>query len=239
MAFHLAQYSQSAASSFPPLAGLLIENSFLSISQMVDHLMPIVAPFKMLILRMNWNSGKIAPTIRIPTLFLAGAKDTLVPHSHMLELFNRMKMATKKMVSGGKNLVRIHVVKNGTHNETWMQGGKHYWLAIQKFLEEVLEAEQANDSSFRSISSGIGKNSCSGESGPIQRKGRTVLSTMPASATSASAVPGENLEVDMGCEGEDAAEMISSVGTLLGMAREAVSGEVKSGVGTGAYKKKD
>lgn len=240
VAFHLAQYSQSAASKFPPLAGLLIENSFLSISQMVDHLMPAVAPFKMLILRMNWNSGQIAPTLRIPTLFLAGAKDTLVPHSHMVELYNRMKMTTNKMVNGRKNLVVLHVVKNGTHNETWMQGGKHYWLSIQRFLEEVFEAEQANDASFsKSVSSGIVKNSGSSENGPIQRKGRMNLSSLPISATSVSNASAEKLEVDMGCEGENAADMISSVGTLLGMAREAVSGEVQSGVGTGTYKKKE
>ena len=230
VAFHMAQYSQSLKQQQHQLAGVIVENTFLSISEMVDHLMPYVAPFKMLILRMQWNSGTIVPTLRIPTLFLAGAKDTLVPHSHMLELYNRMKS------SKVENLVRMHIVDDGTHNETWMQGGKTYWLAIQRFMDETFAAEQP----LSGNSGNINKNN----DGPLyQRKGTGLTAVMSTSSCDSSSAPlvssKESIEVDLGCAegGGDAADMISSVGNFMGMAREAVAGGVKSsGV---MYKKKD
>jgi len=197
VAFHMAKYAQ--ASKYP-LAGLLVENTFVSISTMVDHLMPYVAPFKSLILRIGWNSGEIAPTINVPTMYLAGAQDTLVPHSHMIELFTRMKN------SKTDNIVRMHVVKNGTHNETWMQGGDKYWVAIKRFLHDVLSAEEHYD----------GRAVTKTGTGLFQRK----TSTSTTSCTEASS--SESIEVGMGStDGEDAAGMISSVGNFMGMAREA------------------
>lgn len=239
VAFHLAQYSQSA--SYPPLAGVIVENTFLSISEMVDHLMPYVAPFKAIILRMQWNSGRIAPTIRIPTLFLAGARDTLVPHSHMLELFDRMKSSKVGSV------VRMHVVEDGTHNETWMQGGREYWMAIQLFIDEVFAAERQSGAAYsRSASNGISRNN---SEGPFKRKGSTGLTsflTSDSTSSSSADCPGtlkrkESVEVNLGCDGGDAADMISTVGNFMGMAREAtrsVAG-VKDTGGAGTYKKKD
>ena len=236
VAFHLAQYSQSM--SYPPLAGVVVENTFLSISEMVDHLMPYVAYVKMLVLRIYWDSGKIAPSIRIPTLFLAGAKDTLVPHSHMLELFDRMKS------SKNDNLVRMHVVADGTHNETWMQGGRAYWIAIQQFIDEVFAAERPSDASYSrsgSNSNGIVNNG-NRSGGPFQRKTSVGLASTSCSSSSGECLGNaESVEVDMGFEGEDAADMISKVGDFMGMAREAtrtVTGGAK-GVDGGAYKKKD
>lgn len=251
VAFHMAQYSQSMASlstNHPPLAGVIVENTFLSISEMVDHLLPYLAPFKMLILRMDWNSGKIAPSIRIPTLFLAGAKDALVPHSHMLELFSRMKQAA----SAGRGWVSMHVVEDGTHNETYMQGGRAYWKAFRKFIDEALAAEQAGEYGRGANAGSDGAMGTVG-GGPIQGKGSLTATAPTSSATKVRAQPtrrssrlnppdvspsdGEgdagrkgSVEVDMGCEGEDAADMISSVGNFMGMAREAVKG---------TYKKKD
>ena len=204
VAFHLAEYAQK--SHYPLLAGLIVENTFLSISEMVNHLMPYVAPFKMLILRMQWNSGKIASNMRIPTLFLAGAKDTLVPHSHMLELYNRMRS------SKVDNLVRLHVVQDGTHNETWLQGGRSYWKAINKFIEEVFQAEQPNGASCSK--SGVGNSSRNKDGSLFQRKAAT--------ASTSSIEKDSSVEVELGCDGDAAADMISSVGNFIGMAKEAI-----------------
>lgn len=223
VAFHMAEYAQK--SQYPLLAGLIVENTFLSISEMVDHLMPYVAPFKLLILRMHWNSGKIASTIRIPTLFLAGAKDTLVPHSHMLELYNRIKS------SKVDNLVRLHVVEDGTHNETWLQGGRSYWKAITQFMDEVFQAEQPNDASCSK--SGVG-NSRNKDGALFQRKASTAIT---ATTSTSSIEKDSSVEVELGCDGDAAADMISSVGNFLGMAKEAVSGGGGGGVGAGSKKK--
>jgi hypothetical protein len=221
VAFHLAKYAH--LSNYPSLAGVLVENTFVSISDMVDHLMPYVAPLKSLVLRIGWNSGEIVPTINTPTMFLAGAQDTLVPHSHMLELYSRMKN------SKTNNIVRMHVVKNGTHNETWMQGGKDYWVAIKRFLNDVLSAEAPDGRVVRNAN------------GVFQRKTSTSTTFCSTDASSYESVNNESIEVSMGSndDGEDAAEMISSVGNFMGMAREATR-SVAAGRGhPSATKKKE
>jgi pimeloyl-ACP methyl ester carboxylesterase len=132
VAFHLAKHAEDSGS---PLAGLMVENTFLSIATMVDHLLPLVAPLKFLILTLDWNSATIAPTLRrSPVLYLAGARDELVPPSHMRDLYQAS--------AGTGSIARMHVVPGGTHNDTWLQGGKAYWEAIRNFLGEALDLEK-------------------------------------------------------------------------------------------------
>ena len=134
VAFHLAQYAERHASQYP-IQGIIVENTFTSISAMVDQLMPFLTPIKPFVLKIGWDSSRIAPTLtRTPILFLAGSNDQLVPHEHMLQLYQLSLNASKK-------LVELYVVKGGTHNETWMQGGHKYWECIQAFIGKVLSAE--------------------------------------------------------------------------------------------------
>jgi hypothetical protein len=37
----------------------------------------------------------------------------------------------------------LHVVPDGTHNETWMQGGQPYWDAIKAFITAAVQARGA------------------------------------------------------------------------------------------------
>lgn len=244
VAFHLARYAEerhysgTTSPTPPPLpAGILVENTFTSISDMVDHLLPLVAPLKSIVLRISWDSHSIVSQLTTPTLFLAGAKDTLVPHEHMLRLH-------KERSHGKENsLVKIHIVKDGTHNETWLQGGAEYWLAIQSFLKEALSSSSSSILSNNMSSSNIEND------GPILRKNvGSSISTLPEmkesslSASTAASCPETKTEVMMG--GEDVAGMISSVGNFMGMAREALKSSSKN---VGApdsdagkiYKKKD
>ena len=138
VAFSLAQYAEQKGF---PLAGVVVENTFLSISAMVDHLMPYVAPLKTLVLRIDWNSEKIVPTLTMPIFYLAGGQDQLVPHSHMVQLYKRTKQS---------RLVRMHVVPDGTHNETWMQGGQDYWDAFASFLQQAMLVMSSSSSSSSS-----------------------------------------------------------------------------------------
>ncbi|KAL3805366.1 hypothetical protein HJC23_009073 [Cyclotella cryptica] len=256
VALHLARYAESrhydsrgTLNPPPPLpAGILVENTFTCISDMVDHLLPIVAPLKSLVLRISWDSFSIVPKLTVPTLFLAGAKDTLVPHEHMLRLYRERKAGKVHSV------VRMHIVKDGTHNETWMQGGKEYWMAIQSFLREALFAHSAAfPSAFAAERPPSSNNSINM---PVQRKitSQKTSSTLPGMSessisTSTTMCQTESKNTEIGMGGEDAAEMISSVGNFMGMAREALksSSTVKSGgvaiadssSGGGAYKKRD
>jgi hypothetical protein len=50
-----------------------VENTFLSISAMVDKLMPVVASLKNLVLRIGWNNDKSIINLRQPILFVSGA----------------------------------------------------------------------------------------------------------------------------------------------------------------------
>ncbi len=129
VAFHLAKYAEQTLHK--PLKGIIIENTFTSISKMVDALMPAIAPFKFLVLTIDWNSEKIAPTIHTPILYLAGDKDELVPHSQMKTLYNKSKM------NGASVYAVMHIIKNGTHNDSWVQGGRMYYNAIQSFMSHV------------------------------------------------------------------------------------------------------
>lgn len=126
VAVQLAKYAQE---QHIPLAGLMLENTFLSIGDMVDHLLPYLGLFKTLVLRMQWKSKSVVPTLQVPILYLAGSSDTLVPHSHMLQLYN---------TSTRSRLCQIHIVKGGTHNETWLQGGKAYWEKMKAFMDQAL-----------------------------------------------------------------------------------------------------
>lgn len=127
VAFHLAEYAQQHKL---PLAGLLVENTFLSISKMVDQLMPLIAPLKFLVLRIHWNSEVIAPVNKLPVLYLAGDRDELVPHSHMRELYD--------LSSKSSSYAKIHVIRRGTHNESWVKGGKLYFETMKTFISHVL-----------------------------------------------------------------------------------------------------
>jgi len=53
-----------------------------------------------------------------------------VPHSHMKRLHAE--------TSPKNRLRKWHAVTNGTHNDTWMQGGQAYWDAIRQFVQAVL-----------------------------------------------------------------------------------------------------
>ena len=127
VAFHLAEYAQQHKL---PLAGLLVENTFLSISKMVDQLMPLIDPLKFLILRIHWNSEVIAPVNKLHVLYLAGDRDKLETHSHMRELYD--------LSSKSSSYAKIHVIRRGTHNESWVKGGKLYFETMKTFISHVL-----------------------------------------------------------------------------------------------------
>jgi hypothetical protein len=83
----------------------------------------------------------------IPILFLAGAKDELVPHRQMIELYNTALQSAKAYNgSEKKELIRMHVIPDGTHNESWLQGGYAYWDAIRNFMTTTLQEQKVGGS---------------------------------------------------------------------------------------------
>lgn len=54
------------------VSAVVLENTFLSVSAMVDVLMPLVAPLKSLVLRIKWESDKSIRNVKQPILFISG-----------------------------------------------------------------------------------------------------------------------------------------------------------------------
>lgn len=59
--------------------GLVLENTFTSIGDMVDSLFYFVGYFKPLILRIKWDTRQIISNLQLPILFVTGSEDEIVP----------------------------------------------------------------------------------------------------------------------------------------------------------------
>eukprot|EP00928_Gymnodinium_smaydae_P075637 TRINITY_DN58647_c0_g1_i1.p1 TRINITY_DN58647_c0_g1~~TRINITY_DN58647_c0_g1_i1.p1 ORF type:complete len:341 (+),score=58.89 TRINITY_DN58647_c0_g1_i1:127-1149(+) len=124
----LAKTLQDDKAALQP-AGLILENTFVSINALVDSLFPILA-FKSLkekFLRLRWVTEERIPSVTCPMLFITGEKDEIVPASHSAHLRSKCESSV---------LVKSIVFENGMHNDTWEKGGERYWAAQLKFIEE-------------------------------------------------------------------------------------------------------
>ncbi len=117
------------ASKFPEdVCATIIENSFTSISDMVDELFSPLSPIKKYILKIDWGSDRRIKSVTHPLLFISGLKDELVPPKHMQKLYDLAVHSSKR---------EILTIPDGTHNETWKLGGELYLQSILKFLQSV------------------------------------------------------------------------------------------------------
>jgi fermentation-respiration switch protein FrsA (DUF1100 family) len=117
------------ASKFPEdICATIVENTFTSISDMVDQIFPILSPIKKHLLRIDWGNDRRVKEVTHPILFITGLKDELVPPAHMQKLYDLADHSSKR------EILRI---PDGTHNETWRIGGDLYLESILKFLQSV------------------------------------------------------------------------------------------------------
>lgn len=76
------------AEKYPDLVhGIIVENTFLSISAMVDILMPFLKPLKNLLLTINWKSEEIIANLKQPIYFISGNSTRTLCHQLVLNLF--------------------------------------------------------------------------------------------------------------------------------------------------------
>jgi len=111
------------------LCGVIFENTFTSISDMVDILFPWLSyPWiKQKMLRMKWDSLGCVKQLRLPLLFLSGKHDEIVPNVQMKRLHDSAENADFKI---------FYTVENGSHNDTWLQGEDEYWNRFRNFLTD-------------------------------------------------------------------------------------------------------
>ncbi|KAJ1431670.1 Alpha/Beta hydrolase protein [Ochromonadaceae sp. CCMP2298] len=120
----------SLAQAFPDLvSGVVVENTFLSVSDMVDVVLPILSPIKSLVLFMKWHSYLKIQELSMPTLFISGDQDQLVPPSHMRRLF--------ELARGEKE---FYSVAGGTHNDTFEIAGVEYYRRLRQFMRQQVRA---------------------------------------------------------------------------------------------------
>ena len=163
VAIHLTAHAEAQGT---PLQGCLLENTFTSISDMVDHLLPFLSPIKRFVLRIGWNSFDILKQGQIqktPLLFLAGDADTLVPHEHMLQLRDAAHLA---LMPHGLT-PSWHAIKGGTHNKSWLQGGRPYWQAISDFILQTSPSKAATSATSFGIDGSIAGSSSSSSAIPL------------------------------------------------------------------------
>ena len=110
----------------PYVSGLIVENTFTSISSLVNTLFPLLSPLKPLILRLDWPAIQRIALVTCPILLLSGQLDEVVPAQHMQDLFDAAVRSRHKS---------ILKVKTGLHNNTWSEGGAEYRAAVVRFLE--------------------------------------------------------------------------------------------------------
>ncbi|CAG8690139.1 18269_t:CDS:2, partial [Acaulospora morrowiae] len=105
------------------VAGLIVENTFLSIPKLLPHVIPQLRHFSFFCTQ-KWESDKAMKLIkRVPVLFLCGAIDELIPTEHVMQLYEMTN------TEGGKEFQSF---PNGTHQDTVAQPG--YFDVIEEFL---------------------------------------------------------------------------------------------------------
>ncbi|EEB05749.1 esterase/lipase [Schizosaccharomyces japonicus yFS275] len=106
------------------VSALLLENTFLSIPDMIPTVIPFGAPVLSRFCTQRWPSKtRIKKIDKVPVLFLSAESDELVPPSHMKLLFAASKSPKKQFRS----------FRNVHHNDTCLAQG--YFQVIADFLQ--------------------------------------------------------------------------------------------------------
>ncbi|CAG9840440.1 unnamed protein product [Diabrotica balteata] len=104
---------------------LIVENTFTSIPDMAKVLLGwrMLQYFPLFFYKNKFLSYQKVKSLRLPTLFISGMADSLVPPRMMQELHNRCNSIRKQLLQ----------VPAGTHNETWQLQG--YYRSMAVFLQ--------------------------------------------------------------------------------------------------------
>lgn len=102
----------AAGSLSGKVAGIVVENTFTSMGDMIDVVLPPLKFFKFLN-RNPWNSLAIIGSLQIPMLLISGLRDELVPPSHVKALHDAARQC---------HIKHFYTVLEGSHNDTYVAG---------------------------------------------------------------------------------------------------------------------
>ncbi len=103
-----------------PAAGLIVDSSFTSLTDMITVVLPW---FPTRLAAIRFDSRARLPRVTIPTLFLHSPQDNVIPYH----------MALSNLAASGAAKKRLVDLK-GSHNEGFMDAGPAYTNAIRDFL---------------------------------------------------------------------------------------------------------
>lgn len=113
------------------LKGIILENTFLTIPKLIPSVIPIFRPLSFLVTQV-WDSEKTILSINdvnpdVPILFLAGARDDVVPPKHFRKLYDDC-LCKRKL---------FRILPDGAHNNTVLQ--PNYWDYVYQFILTLVE----------------------------------------------------------------------------------------------------
>ncbi|KAM7380383.1 hypothetical protein PAMP_003685 [Pampus punctatissimus] len=112
------------------VAAIIVENTFLSIPHMAATLFSFL-PMRLLPLwcyRNQFLSYRQVTLCRMPSLFVSGLSDQLIPPVMMKQLYELSPARTK----------RLAIFPEGTHNDTWQCQG--YFAALEQFIKDLMKS---------------------------------------------------------------------------------------------------
>ncbi|CAD8085167.1 unnamed protein product [Paramecium sonneborni] len=109
--------------------GLILENTFTSIDDMVDIIFPKLKLFKSFLLKNHWLSIQKIGQITQPIFFIYSMKDEIVPVQHMAALQSSAQRA---------EFIDKFVIEDGDHNTNWSREPEKYFNSIQNFINKVI-----------------------------------------------------------------------------------------------------
>ncbi|KAK2850163.1 hypothetical protein Q7C36_008946 [Tachysurus vachellii] len=124
------------------VAAIMVENTFLSIPHMASTLFSFL-PMRYLPVwcyKNKFLSYRYVTLCRMPSLFISGLSDQLIPPVMMKQLYELSPARTK----------RLGIFPEGTHNDTWQCQG--YFAALEQFIKELLKGHAQEEASQGSAS---------------------------------------------------------------------------------------
>ena len=104
--------------------GLILQNTFTSISDMIDAILPLLSYVKFLQTN-HWRSIDLIGYVRAPILFVRSLRDELVPPIQMQTLMNNANQT---------KFIDDYAIQLGTHNSHWDIDQQTYFSKLVDFF---------------------------------------------------------------------------------------------------------
>jgi len=137
----------------PLPAGVVLENSFTTLSDMAVTLFPFLSYLKPLLRwPMIFDEWRSADNLRYVAkhhsdwccCLLSGMKDQVVPPAQMMQLASIIR-------ENKPTIFKFFRFPNGGHNDTPTMGGRDYWESFDKFMKEAVRTEDERLESLKKV----------------------------------------------------------------------------------------